>query len=237
MWPNVNANDDPPSPISNYPSAVLGDCMARYTDSVCKLCRREGIKLFLKGEKCFTPKCPVERRPYAPGQHGQKRTGRRKASDYSVQLREKQRARRIYGVLEGQFRRIFGAAERRPGMTGVNLLQLLEQRLDNVVYRMGHAESRSQARQLVTHGHVTLNGKPTNVPSALVKPGDVVAVSESSAKKKYYKDLGVVLRERKSPDWLQRDDSTLSAKVLGVPSRDQIEITLNEQLIVEYYSR
>ena len=211
--------------------------MARYTEAVCKLCRREGMKLFLKGEKCFTPKCPVEKRPYPPGMHGQKRTGRRKASDYSVQLREKQRARRIYGVLEGQFRRYFNDAARRPGMTGVNLLQSLELRLDNVAFRMGLGDSRAQARQLVNHGHLTLNGKPTNIPSAVLKPGDVVAVAAGSGDKKYFKELRDVLRERKSPEWLQRDDANLAARIVGVPSRDQIDITLNEQLIVEYYSR
>src|SRR5207248_1197155 len=155
----------------------IGESMARYTGSVCKLCRREGMKLFLKGEKCFSPKCPVEKRPYPPGMHGQKRPGRRKVSDYSVQLREKQRARRIYGVLEGQFRRYFGEAARLPGMTGVNLLQQLELRMDNVVYRMGLADSRAGARQLVNHGHLTLNGKRTDIASALVKPGDTVAVA------------------------------------------------------------
>jgi small subunit ribosomal protein S4 len=211
--------------------------MARYTEAVCKLCRREGMKLFLKGEKCFTPKCPVEKRPYPPGMHGQKRTGRRKASDYSVQLREKQRARRIYGVLEGQFRRYFNDAARRPGMTGVNLLQNLELRLDNVAFRMGLGDSRAQARQLVNHGHLTLNGKPTNIPSAVLKPGDVVAVASGSGDKKYFKELRDVLRERKSPEWLQRDDANLAARIVGVPSREQIDITLNEQLIVEYYSR
>lgn len=211
--------------------------MARYTASVCKLCRREGMKLFLKGEKCFSPKCPVERRPYAPGMHGQKRTARRKASDYAVQLREKQRARRIYGVLEKQFRRYFEEATRIPGMTGVTLLQLLERRLDNVIFRMGLADSRAQARQLVSHGHVTVNGKVTNIPAALVRPGDVIAVQPNSAKKKYFRDLSEVLRERRTPDWLQRDDATLSARVLNVPSRNQIDTTLNEQLIVEYYSR
>ena len=211
--------------------------MARYTEAVCKLCRREGMKLFLKGEKCFTPKCPVEKRPYPPGMHGQKRTGRRKASDYSVQLREKQRARRIYGVLEGQFRRYFNDAARRPGMTGVNLLQTLELRLDNVAFRMGLGDSRAQARQLVNHGHLTLNGKPTNIPSAVLKPGDVVAVASGSGEKKYFKELRDLLRERKSPEWLQRDDANLAARIVGAPSREQIDITLNEQLIVEDYSR
>jgi small subunit ribosomal protein S4 len=195
------------------------------------------MKLFLKGEKCFTPKCPVEKRPYAPGMHGQKRTGRRKASDYSVQLREKQRARRIYGVLEGQFRRYFNDAARRPGMTGVNLLQTLELRLDNVVYRMGLGDSRAQARQLVTHGHIFVNGKPTNIPSAVVKPGDTISVGAGSEQKKYFKELRDVLREKKSPEWLQRDDANLSARIIGAPSREQIDVTLNEQLIVEYYSR
>jgi small subunit ribosomal protein S4 len=169
--------------------------------------------------------------------HGQKRTGRRKISDYSVQLREKQRARRMYGVLEGQFRRYFNDAERRPGMTGVNLLQTLELRMDNVVFRMGYGDSRAQARQLVTHGHVTLNGKRTNIPSAVLKPGDLVAVTAGSAEKKYFKDLREVLHERKSPEWLQRDDANLSARVVGAPSREQIDATVNEQLIVEYYSR
>ena len=211
--------------------------MARYTESVCKLCRREGMKLFLKGEKCFTPKCPVERRPYAPGQHGNKRMGRRKASDYSVQLREKQRARRIYGVLESQFRRLFEQAERRPGVTGVNLLQLLEQRLDNVVFRMGFADSRPQARQIVNHGHIAINGRVTDIPSALVKPGDVVSVAPRSADKKYFKDLRDLLRERRAPDWVQRDDASLSGRIVAVPARNQIDTSLNEQLIVEYYSR
>ncbi len=211
--------------------------MARYTDSVCKLCRREGIKLFLKGEKCFTPKCPVERRPYAPGQHGNRRMGRRKPSDYSLQLREKQRARRIYGVLESQFRRTFEQAERRPGITGVNLLQLLEQRLDNVVFRMGYADSRPQARQLVAHGHFAINGKVTDIPSALVKPGDVVSVAARSGDKKFFKELRDQLRERRSPDWLQRDDANLSARIVAAPARNQIDTSLNEQLVVEFYSR
>lgn len=211
--------------------------MARYTDPVCKLCRREGMKLFLKGERCFSPKCAIERRAYPPGQHGGKRMGRRKASDYSVQLREKQRARRIYGVLEGQFRRYFADAERRPGMTGVNLLQMLELRLDNVLYRMGYADSRAQGRQIVSHGHVLVNGRALNIPSAVVKSGDVVSIADASAQKKYFKDLAGALHERRSPDWLQRNDASLSAKVLGVPSRDQIDVSLNEQLIVEYYSR
>jgi small subunit ribosomal protein S4 len=197
------------------------------------------MKLFLKGEKCFSAKCPIEKRPYPPGQHGPKKMKpmRRKSSDYSVQLREKQRARRIYGVSEKQFRRMFEEAERRPGMTGVNLLQLLEQRLDNVMFRLGYADSRAQARQIVTHGHVSINGRATNVPSALLHPGDVVAVRERSAKTKYFKAVGDLLRERRAPEWLQRNDGNWSAKLIGTPSREQIEVTLNEQLIVEYYSR
>ncbi|MBI1800949.1 MAG: 30S ribosomal protein S4 [Chloroflexi bacterium] len=211
--------------------------MARTIEPVCKLCRREGMKLFLKGERCFTPKCAVERRAYPPGMHGAKRQRRNKSSDYGTQLREKQRARRIYGVLEAQFRRYFQEAARAPGMTGVNLLQLLERRLDNVVYRVGLADSRAQARQLVNHGHVTINGRANDIPSVVVKPGDLVAVSAVSAKKKYFKERSDLLRERRTPEWLQRDDANLSARVLGVPSRDQIDVTLNEQLIVEYYSR
>ena len=211
--------------------------MARYIDPVCRLCRREGVKLFLKGERCFTPKCAVERRGYPPGQHANKPQRRRKASDYSVQLREKQRARRIYGVLEGQFRRYFGEAARRPGMTGVNLLQLLELRLDNVVYRLGFADSRAQGRQLVTHGHLLVNGKPLTIPSAVVKPGDTITIASGSAGNKYFKDRTAVLREKRAPSWLDRNDDTLSARVLGAPARDQMDVSLNEQLIVEYYSR
>lgn len=211
--------------------------MARYTESVCKLCRREGMKLFLKGEKCFSPKCPIEKRPYPPGEHGPKKSMRRKASDYAVQLREKQRARRIYGVSEKQFRRLFEEAERRPGMTGVNLLQLLERRLDNVLFRLGYADSRAQARQITNHGHVSVNGRSMNIPSAILRPGDVVTVRERSTQTKYFKAVGELLRERRAPEWLQRNDANWSAKVLGAPSRDQIQVTLNEQLIVEYYSR
>jgi small subunit ribosomal protein S4 len=195
------------------------------------------MKLFLKGEKCFSPKCPIEKRPYPPGEHGPKKSMRRKASDYAVQLREKQRARRIYGVSEKQFRRLFEEAERRPGMTGVNLLQLLERRLDNVLFRLGYADSRAQARQITNHGHVSVNGRSMNIPSAILRPGDVVTVRERSTQTKYFKAVGELLRERRAPEWLQRNDANWSAKVLGAPSRDQIQVTLNEQLIVEYYSR
>jgi small subunit ribosomal protein S4 len=195
------------------------------------------MKLFLKGEKCFSPKCPIEKRPYPPGEHGPKKSMRRKASDYAVQLREKQRARRIYGVSEKQFQRLFEEAERRPGMTGVNLLQLLERRLDNVLFRLGYADSRAQARQITNHGHVSVNGRPMNIPSAILRPGDVVTVRERSTQTKYFKAVSELLRERRAPEWLQRNDANWSAKVLGAPSRDQIQVTLNEQLIVEYYSR
>ncbi|MGC8825757.1 MAG: 30S ribosomal protein S4, partial [Anaerolineae bacterium] len=161
--------------------------MARYTGPVCKLCRREGQKLYLKGERCYTSKCAFERRSYPAGQHGPNQRWRRKESDFAIQLREKQRARRIYGVLERQFRRYFEEAERMPGLTGANLLALLESRLDNVVFRMGLADSRAQARQLVLHGHITLNGRKTNIPSALVKPGDVVSITERARRLTYFR--------------------------------------------------
>ncbi|GAP61886.1 MAG: 30S ribosomal protein S4 [Ardenticatenia bacterium] len=211
--------------------------MARYTDAVCKLCRREGEKLFLKGERCFGPKCAVERRPYPPGMHGQKQRFRRKMSDYGMQLREKQKARRIYGVLERQFRRYFYDAVRQPGQTGENLLRLLERRLDNVVYRMGFADSRAQARQLVTHGHFTLNGRRHNIPSYLVKPGDVISVREGSRKRTYFKEIGEHMEGKAVPEWLEVDPTTLTGRVIALPERHQIDIPVNEQLIVEYYSR
>jgi len=211
--------------------------MARYTGPVCRLCRREERKLFLKGERCLSPKCALERRSYPPGQHGSGQQWRRKESDYAMQLREKQRARRIYGVLERQFRRYFEEAERRPGLTGENLLSMLEMRLDNVVYRMGLADSRAQARQLVQHGHIQVNGRKTNIPSALVRPGDEISITEHAAKLTYFKDRADVLQRHHPPDWLSVDPQKMKAKVLEVPSRDQIDTTLNEQLIVEYYSR
>ena len=212
--------------------------MARYTGPVCKLCRREGAKLFLKGARCFSAKCAIERRAYPPGQHGRGAAfRRRRASDYSRQLREKQKARRIYGVLERQFRRYFREAVRRSGMTGENLLIILESRLDNVAYRMGFAESRAQARQLVQHGHFDLNGCRTNIPSALLKPGDVVSVRQSKRQRKYFKELLAVMQERKSPDWLAVEPSQLTGRVLALPTREAIEQPLDEHLIVEYYSR
>jgi len=211
--------------------------MARYIASKCKLCRREGEKLFLKGERCYSPKCAFERRTYAPGMHGQKRAFRRKASDYGLQLREKQKARRIYGVLERQFRNYFDDALKHKGMTGANLLQTLERRLDNVVYRLGLASSRDQARQLVLHGHFELNGKKARTPSLLVKANDVVAVCEGSRKSEYFKDLPKALEHVTTPEWLSLDASEMKGRVLTLPSREQIDVPIREQLVVEYYSR
>jgi small subunit ribosomal protein S4 len=212
--------------------------MARYTDSVCKLCRREGMKLFLKGERCLSPKCAVERRAFPPGMHGKKQTFRRKTSDYGTQLREKQKARRVYGVMERQFRRYFEEAGRTTGMTGVNLLAMLERRLDNVVYRLGLADSRPQARQLVRHGHFEVNGRKTNIPSYQVSIGDVIKVRESAQSKTYFKDRTQLMQgAAKTPAWLKFTFTALSAEVVGNPAREDVEIPLNEQLIVEYYSR
>jgi small subunit ribosomal protein S4 len=213
--------------------------MARHIGPVCKLCRREGDKLFLKGARCFSPKCAMERRAYPPGQHGRGfgMRRRRRASDYARQLREKQKARRIYGVLERQFRRYYREATRRPGMTGENLLIILESRLDNVVYRMGFADSRAQARQLVQHGHIDLNGRRTDVPSVLLKPGDVVSVHPTSRRLKYFKELAAVIEKRQVPSWIAIEPSQLTGRVLALPLREAIEQPLNEQLIVEYYSR
>ena len=211
--------------------------MARYNGPVCKLCRREGEKLFLKGERCFSPKCAFERRSYAPGMHGRQSQFRRKESDYALQLRAKQKARRVYGVYERQFRRYFREAQRKRGLTGVNLLILLESRLDNVVYRLGFASSRTQARQLVLHGHFDVNGRKTNIPSYLVKPGDIIAVREYSRSKTYFKQVSEILDESQVPAWLSLDIPNLTGKMVDLPSRDDVDITLNEQLIVEYYSR
>lgn len=211
--------------------------MARYNDAVCKLCRREGEKLFLKGERCLSPKCAIERRPYAPGSHGRRSQFRRKESDYALQLRAKQKARRVYGVFERQFRRYFREAERLRGLTGTNLLVILESRLDNVVYRFGFAMSRPQARQIVRHGHVEVNGRKVDIPSYLVKPGDVVAIRPSSRKKGMIQDIAVDLEHRAVPDWLSRDERSLSGRVLSMPRREDIDVAIDEQLIVEYYSR
>lgn len=212
--------------------------MARHTDPVCRLCRREGEKLFLKGSRCLTPKCAIERRPYPPGEHGRDAQFRRgRASDFLMQLREKQKARRIYGVYERQFSRYFRKAIRQVGLTGANLLVLLESRLDNVIYRLGIASSRPQARQLVSHGHIMLNGRKTDVPSALVKPGDVVSVRPQSMSRTYFKELRQEIDDRQVPDWLSLDVRALSATVKSLPAREDIDLTINEQLVVEYYSR
>jgi small subunit ribosomal protein S4 len=212
--------------------------MARTIGPVCKLCRREGEKLFLKGARCLSPKCAIERRGYAPGQHG--KTGqfkRGRSTDYLNQLREKQKARRIYGVLEAQFQRYFAIALKSKGVTGAMLLTLLESRLDNVVYRLGLATSRAQARQLVAHGHVDVNGRRTSAPSYLVKAGDAVSVHPTSVKLAYFKSVAKEVAEYVPPKWLSLDASQLSGKVLNRPSREEIDLTLKEQLIVEYYSR
>ncbi|NPV75820.1 MAG: 30S ribosomal protein S4 [Anaerolineae bacterium] len=212
--------------------------MARYTGPVCKLCRREGEKLFLKGERCFLQKCAFERRSYAPGEHGRSSQGRSdRESDYGRQLRAKQRARRVYGILERQFRRYFGVAIKTRGLTGLNLLRTLELRLDNVVYRMGFAENRSQARQMVSHGHFLVNDRRTDVPSMLLRPGDKIAVREGSRSKPLFKELPDFAEKRNCALWLDRDLKNLSGRVLRLPERAEIDGTLNEQLIVEYYSR
>ncbi|MBI2863446.1 MAG: 30S ribosomal protein S4 [Chloroflexi bacterium] len=210
--------------------------MARYIGGVCRQCRRIGEKLFLKGDRCLTPKCAVERdrRGMGPGM----RSGRRrKVSERGVQLREKQKARYSYGVLEKQFRRYFAAAERRSGMTGQNLMQILETRMDNVVYRMGFADSRNQARQLVNHGHFDLNGRKTDIASALVKSGDTVSVREKSKGLEYFKVRAEDLAAKNVPTWLSVDIEKLSGRVLSLPTREDIDTRVNEQIIVEYYSR
>jgi small subunit ribosomal protein S4 len=212
--------------------------MAKYSGPICKLCRREGEKLFLKGQRCFTPKCAFERRGYPPGEHGRDaQFRRRRVSDYSRQLREKQKTRRIYGVSERQFRRYYRTALQQRGMTGENLLKMLERRLDNVIYRLGYAESRAQARMLVTHGHFNVNDRRTDVPSMLMRPGDEVEVREGSRKRTFFKGLADIAENKTIPSWLDRDVKDLSGKVISVPERHEVDANLNEQLIVEYYSR
>jgi small subunit ribosomal protein S4 len=218
--------------------------MAKTLSPVCKLCRREGEKLFLKGERCYTPKCSFEKRSFAPGQHGRtagrgggKGMGTGRASDFARQLRAKQKARRIYGVLERQFRRYYDTANARRGLTGLNLLQILESRLDNVVYRLGFASSRSQARLLVTHGHFTVNGRRSDVPSMILYEGDQIMVREGSSKLTYFKEVGDLAEKRTSPSWLSRDVKQMSGTVARLPERAEIDGSLDEQLIVEYYSR
>ncbi|NLU53654.1 MAG: 30S ribosomal protein S4 [Clostridiaceae bacterium] len=208
--------------------------MARYTDASCKLCRREGMKLFLKGERCYSNKCAIARRPYAPGQHGAQK---KKLSEYGVQLREKQKAKRFYGILESQFRKYFEMANRKKGVTGENLLQLLESRLDNVVYRMGFGTTRAEARQLVTHGHFDVNGKRLNIPSYLVKVGDTISVREDSKKSPRFKEILEVTGSKVVPKWLEVDQENLKGKVVALPSREDIDLNVQEHLIVELYSK
>jgi small subunit ribosomal protein S4 len=204
--------------------------MARYTEAVCRLCRREGEKLFLKGQRCYTGKCAIARRSFVPGQHGQ---GRKKVSEYGTQLREKQKTKRFYGVLESQFRKTYNHGVRMKGKSGENLLQLLELRMDNIVYRMGFAASRAEARQLVTHGHFTVNGKKVNIPSYTMKVNDVIAVRETSRKSPKFQELA----NRPVPSWLTFNADALSGTVVQVPARADVDIEVKETLIVELYSK
>jgi len=209
--------------------------LARYTGGVCRQCRREKLKLFLKGDRCYSDKCSFERRAYAPGQHGQARM--RKVSDYAIQLREKQKVKRMYGMLEGQFRRSFERAERMRGVTGENLLQILERRLDNVVYRLGFANSRNQARQLVRHNHFLVNGKKVNIPSYQVNEGDVITVKEKSRKLEIINDSLQAVARRGVPPWLELDQENFKGTVKSLPERQDVTMPIQEQLIVELYSK
>ena len=208
--------------------------MARYIGPVCRLCRREGEKLFLKGERCAKQSCAMNKRPVAPGQHG---TSRKKLSEYGQQLREKQKAKRIYGMLEGQFRKYFQIADKTPGVTGENLIRLLEMRLDNVVYRLGYGRSRTEARQVVRHNLITVNGKRVNIPSYQVKVGDVIQVAEKSKNLTRFKDILDVSAGRSVPEWLTADADNLRGTVVAKPTREQVALTLKETLIVELYSK
>ena len=208
--------------------------MARYTEAVCRICRREGEKLFLKGEKCYTDKCAVARRAYAPGQHGQ---GRKKLSEYGLQLREKQKARKYYGVLETQFENYFDLATKKQGMAGENLLQILETRLDNVVYRAGFAMSRPEARQLVKHAHFTVNGKKVDIPSYLVKAGDIIAVREKSLSSDKIKNNIEANSAKPTLNWLSVDRAKATVSVVSLPTREEIDLPVEEHLIVEFYSK
>lgn len=215
--------------------------MAKYLGPVCRLCRREGEKLFLKGDRCFTPKCGFEKRSFAPGVHGKTGSRSRSAtgreSDFARQLRAKQKARRVYGTMERQFRRYYESAQQRRGLTGLNLLQILETRLDNIVFRMGFASSRAQARLLVTHGHFTVNGRRTDVPSMLIGSGDVIQVRDGSRDTTYFKELRELAEKRNFPAWINRDLKNFTGTVQRLPERAEIDGNLNEQLIVEFYSR
>ncbi|MDY3303838.1 MAG: 30S ribosomal protein S4 [Clostridia bacterium] len=208
--------------------------MARYTDAVCRLCRREGQKLFLKGQRCYSAKCAMEKRAYAPGQHGQ---GRKKLSEYGLQLREKQKAKRFYGVLESQFAHYFELAEKKAGVTGENLLQILECRLDNVIYRLGFGLSRAEARQLVVHGHFLVNGKKVNIPSYLVKEGDVITLKDTSRNLPKIKAIIEANESKTIPTWLDLDRNTLQGKVVTLAKREDIDLDIEEHLIVELYSK
>jgi small subunit ribosomal protein S4 len=208
--------------------------MARYTDPVCRICRREGLKLFLKGSRCYTKKCSFERRSTPPGMYAQRR---RKASEYGIQLREKQKVRKSYAVLERQFRNYFEKASKRKGMTGEQLLRMLEMRLDNVVFRMGFASSRAQARQLVGHGHFSVNGRATNIPSYPVKVGDRIEVRDSRRGREYFKIATETIKSAQIPEWVSVDATKLAGSVLAEPAREQMPLEFNEQLVVEYYSR
>ncbi len=208
--------------------------MARYTEAKCRRCRREGTKVFLKGDRCYTDKCPFERRPYPPGQHGRRR---KKSSDYESQLREKQKVRQMYGIMEKQFHTYFEKAEAQKGVTGLNLLRLLEMRLDNIIYRLGFANSRDQARQLVLHGHFSVGGKKVDVPSYQVKPGSEITVREKSKKILVIQDAQEVIARRGCPEWLELDSDNLKGTVKDLPSREDITFPINENLIVELYSK
>ena len=209
--------------------------MGRYIGPVCRLCRREGVKLYLKGERCYSPKCAMERRPYPPGQHGQKRA--RRPSDYAVRLREKQKLRRIYGISERQFRNLFEEASKKKGVTGSVFLGLLESRLDNVVYRLGFAVSRRQARQLVRHGHITVNGRRVDLPSYRVRPGDEIAVAEKSRNLELIRQNLEAMKGRNVGPWLSLDVEGMKGKFLRLPDREDLALPVNEQLVIEFYSR
>lgn len=209
--------------------------MGRYIGPVCRLCRREGVKLYLKGERCYSPKCAMERRPYPPGQHGQRRA--RRPSDYAVRLREKQKLRRIYGISETQFRNLFEEASRKKGVTGTVFLGLLESRLDNVVYRLGFAQSRRQARQMVRHGHILVNGKRVDLPAYRLKPGDEVAIAERSKNLDFIRQNLEAMKGRKVGPWLSLDVEAMKGRFLRLPDREDLALPVNEQLVIEFYSR
>jgi small subunit ribosomal protein S4 len=221
-------------PAAQAAAGLKESILARYTGPVCRLCRREGLKLFLKGERCYTDKCAIERRNYPPGEHGQ---GRPKFSEYSLQLREKQKMRRIYGVLEGQFRRYFKLADRSKAVTGEALMQSLERRLDNIVYRMGFTNSRSEARQLVRHGHFLVNDHKVNIPSYLVRPGDVVMVRQKSRRVARIQEAMELAQRRGVPEWLEMTPESFAGRIKALPARADLTLPVNEKLVVELYSK